>query len=180
MNGTSITAGTKPANQKNRSSWLLAGLSLGYFIVLLDTTVVTVALPAIRDTLGGGLSGMSWVTGAYTMVFASMLLGMGSLADRLGAARVFLGGIVLFMLASVLCAVSPAIGWLIGFRALLGVGGAALLPSSLTIIAETLRTPPAGPRRSASGRRCRAWRLPPVRSSAAFWSTPWGGRAFFS
>lgn len=141
MNGTSITAGTKPANQRNRSSWLLAGLSLGYFIVLLDTTVVTVALPAIRDTLGGGLSGMSWVTGAYTMVFASMLLGMGALADRLGAARVFLGGIVLFMLASVLCAVSPAIGWLIGFRALLGVGGAALLPSSLTIIAETFTDP---------------------------------------
>lgn len=126
---------------RRRSHFLLAGLALGYFMVLLDTTIVTVALPAIRQDLGGGLNGLAWVANAYTMVFASLLLGMGALADRLGSKRVFLGGLVMFILASTISAAASSLGMLILLRALLGIGGAALLPASLTIIAHEFADP---------------------------------------
>lgn len=113
---------------------LLLGLSIGYFMVLLDMTVVSVALPAIRAELGGGISGLQWVVNAYTIVFAGLLLSMGSLADKIGARRVYMGGLALFLTASVLCAVVPSLGMLIGFRAILGIGGAALMPASLTLL----------------------------------------------
>ncbi len=113
---------------------LLLGLSLGYFMVLLDMTVVSVALPAIRSELGGGLSGLQWVVNAYTIVFAGLLLSMGSLADKLGAKRVYAGGLALFLGASVLAAFVSSLGMLIGLRAILGIGGAALMPASLSLL----------------------------------------------
>ncbi|KIL41008.1 MFS transporter [Gordoniibacillus kamchatkensis] len=114
----------------------IAGLSLGYFMVMLDMTVLNVALPAIRHDLGGGFAGMQWVVNAYTIAFACLLLTAGALADRLGAKRLFVAGLVLFLAASVLSAASPSLGVLIACRALLGVGGAALVPASLTLIAH--------------------------------------------
>lgn len=93
-------------------------------MVLLDTTVVSVALPAIRADLGGGISGLQWVVNAYTIVFAGFLLSMGGLADKLGARRVYAGGLVLFLAASALSAAAPSLGLLIALRAVLGIGGA--------------------------------------------------------
>lgn len=122
---------------------LLLGLSLGYFMVLMDTTALGVALPAIRSDLGGGLSGLQWVVNAYTIVFAGLLMSMGALADRLGAKRVYSAGLAVFLAASALCAASPSLGALIGFRAVLGVGGAALLPASLALLAKSYPEPPA-------------------------------------
>ncbi|CAI6081836.1 MFS transporter [Cohnella sp. JJ-181] len=122
---------------------LLLGLSLGYFMVLMDTTVLGVALPAIREELGGGLSGMQWVSNAYTIVFAGLLLSMGALADRLGAKRVYTAGLAVFLAASGLCAAAPSLGALIGLRALLGVGGAALLPASLALLTQAYPEPAA-------------------------------------
>ncbi|MDG0811738.1 MFS transporter [Cohnella rhizosphaerae] len=122
---------------------LLLGLSLGYFMVLMDTTALGVALPAIRADLGGGLSGLQWVVNAYTIVFAGLLMSMGALADRLGAKRVYSAGLAVFLAASALCAASPTLGALIGFRAVLGVGGAALLPASLTLLAKSYPEPAA-------------------------------------
>lgn len=121
--------------------FLLLGLSLGYFMVLLDTTVVSVALPAIRADLGGGLSGLQWVVNAYTVVFAGLLLSMGSIADKLGAKRVYVVGIALFLVASAASAAVSSLGALIGMRIVLGVGGAALLPASLTLIAHAFPVP---------------------------------------
>ncbi|MBO7746162.1 MFS transporter [Paenibacillus sp. MWE-103] len=115
---------------------LLFGLSLGYFMVLLDTTAVSVALPAIGADLGGGMQDLQWVANAYTIAFAGLLLSMGALADRLGAKRVYLGGLALFAAASALSAAAPGIGGLIALRAALGIGGAALLPASLTLLAQ--------------------------------------------
>lgn len=120
--------------QSNRSgklakALLLLGLSLGYFMVLLDMTVVSVALPAIRAELGGGISGLQWVVNAYTIVFAGLLLSMGSFADKIGAKRVYMGGLVLFLATSAICAVVSSLGMLIGLRAILGIGGAALMPA---------------------------------------------------
>lgn len=132
---------TPAPHTRARSSLLLTGLALGYFIVLLDTTIVTVALPAIRLNLGGGLHGLTWVANAYTMVYASLLLGMGSLSDRYGAKRVFLAGLTAFALASVLSAAASSLGMLIALRAILGIGGAAILPAALTIIAQTFTDP---------------------------------------
>ncbi|MFD2331366.1 MFS transporter [Cohnella sp. GCM10020058] len=122
---------------------LLLGLSLGYFMVLMDTTALGVALPAIRADLGGGLSGLQWVVNAYTIVFAGLLMSMGALADRLGAKRVYSAGLAVFLASSALCAASPSLGALIGFRAMLGVGGAALLPASLALLAKSYPQPAA-------------------------------------
>lgn len=119
----------------------MLGLSLGYFMVLLDMTVVSVALPAIRDDLGGGIAGLQWVVNAYTIVFAGLLLSMGAFADRMGARRVYLGGLALFLAASALSAVAPSLGALIALRALLGIGGAALMPASLALIAHAYPAP---------------------------------------
>lgn len=128
---------------KQGRATLLLGLSLGYFMVLMDTTALGVALPAIRADLGGGLSGLQWVVNAYTIVFAGLLMSMGALADRLGAKRVYSTGLAVFLVASALCASSPSLGALIGFRALLGVGGAALLPASLALLAKSYPEPAA-------------------------------------
>ncbi|MFC3799743.1 MFS transporter [Cohnella sp. GCM10012308] len=122
---------------------LLLGLSLGYFMVLMDTTALGVALPAIRADLGGGLSGLQWVVNAYTIVFAGLLMSMGALADRLGAKRVYAAGLGIFLAASALCAASPSLGTLIGSRAVLGAGGAALLPASLALLAKSYPEPVA-------------------------------------
>ena len=84
-------------------------LSLGYFMVLLDTTVVTVALPAIRADLGGGMSGLQWVIDGYVLLFAALLLTMGSLSDRLGARRTFVAGCALFAGSSTLAAAAPSL-----------------------------------------------------------------------
>ncbi|MEK3722695.1 MFS transporter [Paenibacillus sp. FSL H8-0034] len=115
---------------------LLLGLSLGYFMVLLDMTVVSVALPAIRDELGGGISGLQWVVNAYTIVFAGLLLSMGVFADKLGAKRVYAGGLAIFLAASAISAAVSTLGALIGLRAILGIGGAALMPASLALLAH--------------------------------------------
>lgn len=128
---------------KPAKALLLLGLSIGYFMVLLDTTVVSVALPAIRADLGGGISGLQWVVNAYTIVFAGFLLSMGGLADKLGARRVYAGGLVLFLAASALSAAAPSLGLLIALRAVLGIGGAALTPASLALVAHAFPEPSA-------------------------------------
>ncbi|MCR2807569.1 MFS transporter [Paenibacillus soyae] len=120
---------------------LLLGLSLGYFMVLLDMTVVSVALPAIRAELGGGISGLQWVVNAYTIVFAGLLLSMGALADRLGAKRVYTVGLFLFLAASAISAAVSTLGAFIALRAILGIGGAALMPASLTLLAHAYPAP---------------------------------------
>lgn len=135
MNATSERAG------KLAGTLTLLGLSLGYFMVLLDMTAVSVALPAIQEDMGGGIAGLQWVVNAYTIVFAGLLLSMGAFADRMGAKRVYMGGLTLFLAASALSAVAPTLGALIALRALLGIGGAALMPASLALMAHAYPAP---------------------------------------
>ncbi|MFI7141983.1 MFS transporter [Streptomyces massasporeus] len=122
---------------------LLLGLSLGHFMVMLDTTVVTVALPAIGEDLSGSLAGLQWVSNGYTLTFAALLLTAGALSDRYGGRKVFLTGLWLFAVFSGLSAVATSMGALIALRALLGVAGALLLPTSLAIIAHAYTDPAA-------------------------------------
>ncbi len=112
----------------------LVATCLGYFMVILDATIVNVALPAIGRDLGGGVSALQWVLDAYTVVFAGLLLSGGSLGDRLGARRVFDAGLALFTAASAACALAPSVGALIAARASQGLGAALLVPSSLALL----------------------------------------------
>jgi DHA2 family methylenomycin A resistance protein-like MFS transporter len=128
---------------------VLVGLSLGYFLVLLDSTIVTVALPAIGAELAGGVSSLQWVANAYLVTFAALLLSAGALADRLGGRRVFLIGLWAFAALSAACALAGSMAMLIALRALLGAAGALLVPSSLALIAG--RYPDRGERARALG-----------------------------
>src|SRR6185312_7955348 len=113
---------------------LLVLLCLAQFMVVLDVSVVDVALPAIRDGLGFSTTGLQWVINAYTLTFAGFLMLGGRAADLLGRRRVFLAGIALFTLASLACAVADSKALLLTARAVQGIGGAILSPASLSII----------------------------------------------
>jgi EmrB/QacA subfamily drug resistance transporter len=114
--------------------WLLVGTILGTAVVFIDSTVVNVALPAIQDDLGGGVSGLQWTIDSYLLALSALILVGGSLADLYGRRRMYIVGLVGFGLASLLCGLAPNIGTLIAARALQGVAGALLVPGSLAII----------------------------------------------
>src|SRR4051794_40708114 len=115
----------------------LAAAIMGSFVAGLDATVVNVALPAIREELGGGLAGQQWVSNAYLLTLGSLILVAGSLADIYGERRVFSIGVGGFGAVSVICAVAPTIEVLVLGRALQGVFGALLTPSALAVIVAT-------------------------------------------
>jgi DHA2 family methylenomycin A resistance protein-like MFS transporter len=128
---------------KLAKTMLLAGISIGGFMVYLDMTIIGVALPAIQADLGGGIVGLQWVANAYTIVFAALLLSMGAISDRLGARRVYVGGLLVFLAASAASAFVPSLGALIAVRAVLGAGAAAILPASMALYAHAFPDPAA-------------------------------------
>jgi EmrB/QacA subfamily drug resistance transporter len=123
----------------------LVATILGSGIVILDSSVVSVALPSIQRSLGGGLAGQQWVSNAYLLTLGSFILLGGSLGDIFGERRVFALGVGGFGLSSLLCAIAPSIGALIAFRALQGVAGALLTPCSLAVIIATFPAKERGP-----------------------------------
>lgn len=110
---------------------------LGSTIVMVDGSAVTVALPQIRDELGGGLAGQQWTSNAYLLTLGSLLMVAGSLGDVYGQRRIFLLGVIGFGVTSLLCAVAPTIELLVAGRALQGAAGALLTPSALAVIMAT-------------------------------------------
>jgi DHA2 family methylenomycin A resistance protein-like MFS transporter len=114
----------------------LAAAVLGFFVITLDATVVNVALPAVRDDFGGGMTGLQWVLDSYTLMFAALLLSAGAVSDRIGAHRAFGTGMAVFVAASVACGLAPNVGVLIAARAVQGAGAATMLPASLALIRE--------------------------------------------
>jgi EmrB/QacA subfamily drug resistance transporter len=126
----------------------LVACILGSGIVLLDGTVVNVALPTIQRALGGGMVAQQWVVNGYLLTLGSLILIGGSLGDLFGERRIFALGVAGFGLASVACAASPSIAVLVAFRALQGIAGALLVPSSLAVIVNTF---PADERGGAIG-----------------------------
>ncbi|MBO1754804.1 MFS transporter [Allobranchiibius sp. CTAmp26] len=125
---------TESHRRAGSAALALAGTSLGYGAVQLDVTVVNVAVSSIRGDLGGSIGAAQWVVDAYTVTFAALILTAGSLADRIGAKRLLIAGFVLFTVASIACGLAPNLGWLIAFRAVQGIGAAALVPCSLTVL----------------------------------------------
>jgi EmrB/QacA subfamily drug resistance transporter len=118
--------------------WLaLAVLCVSLLVVTLDNTVLNVVLPTLVTELQATSSALQWIVDAYILVFAGLLLVAGSLADRVGRKRTFLAGLVAFAAGSVWAAFSGSVGMLIAARASMGVGGALIMPSTLSIITNT-------------------------------------------
>jgi len=117
---------------------LLAVVCLAQFMIILDVSIVNVALPSIRDGLNFSTTGLQWVVNAYTLTFAGLLMLGGRSADLLGRRRVFLAGTSAFALSSLICALASSRGLLIGARGVQGVAGAITSPATLSIITSTL------------------------------------------
>lgn len=125
-----------PTTTVTRPRASLAVAMLGFFVVALDAQIVNVALPEIRNDLGGGLSGLQWIVTGYTLMFSALQLFSGTFSDRAGARRAYGLGMILFTAASAACAFSPSLPALIAGRILQGIGAAMITPSSLALIRE--------------------------------------------
>jgi len=130
-----------------RKWWTLIAVSVATFMLLLDITVVNVALPSIREDLGASFSDLQWVVDAYALTLAALVLTAGSLADRLGRRRVFAWGLGIFSAASLLCALAPDPTFLNLARAFQGIGGAVMFAVSLALVAQEF---PAGRERGTA------------------------------
>jgi EmrB/QacA subfamily drug resistance transporter len=113
---------------------ILLVVSLGFFMTLLDLTIVNIAIPNMITKLHASLDDVLWVINAYALVLAVLVITGGRLGDLIGARAMFMGGIAVFTAASAACGLAPSPGWLIGFRAVQGLGAAMLMPQTLTII----------------------------------------------
>src|ERR1700753_3381827 len=124
---TSTTTYSAPRTYPSlRAAWIpLLALCLAFFVEMVDTTLLTIALPTIGRDLGGGTTALQWVTGAYSLTFGGLLLSAGSAADRLGRRRVLLVGLAAFGLISLAVLAVDSAGELIALRATLGVAAAA-------------------------------------------------------
>src|SRR5438034_7461213 len=116
---------------------VLALIAVAQFMVILDATIVNVALPTIKVDVGFSEQSLSWVLNAYTLMFGGFLLLGGRLADRLGRRRLFVAGIAVFSGASLICGISQSEGMLLVARGLQGLGGAMVSPAALSIILTT-------------------------------------------
>jgi EmrB/QacA subfamily drug resistance transporter len=124
-----------------RRWWTLAAVSFGLFMIMLDNTVVNVALPSIQKDLGADLSELQWIVAGYALTFAALMLTGGKVADAYGRRLVFIVGIVVFTLASLACGLADSGEMLIAARVVQGAGAALMNPATLSIIAATF--PPA-------------------------------------
>jgi len=124
-----------------RERLVLLASTVGFSMVLLDTTVVNVALGSIARDLSAGSTTLEWIANAYTLVFAGLLLSTGLAADRLGARAVFLAGLATFAAGSVAATLAPTAAALIGAQAVLGIGAALVLPTSLSLLSQVFEDP---------------------------------------
>jgi EmrB/QacA subfamily drug resistance transporter len=135
--------------EHGRRWWVLAAVSLATFMTYLDNNVVNVALPTIQRDLGLSISGLEWIVSGYILVFAGLMLVGGRLADLFGRGRVFMGGLALFTVASLLAGVAGSQEMLLAARVLQGTGAALLTPAALAILPATF--PQARERAAAIG-----------------------------
>src|SRR6476469_9818101 len=133
---------------------------LGLFVGLIDANAINLALPAVRNDLGGGISGAQWTIDAYNITFAAVLLTAGSLGDRFGRRTLLRIGLVTFIVASLVCAAAPSLPSLLAARAVQGVGAAVMLPQGLAITAATFPSP------VERGRATAAWAMAAAMSTA--------------
>jgi len=126
---------TKPAGSAGRKKWgVLVVISFSLFMILLDVTIVNIALPHIMRDLKVSLSSIEWVINAYVLVFAVLLLTLGKLGDLFGRRRLFLIGLIIFTLSSSACSLAPNFTFLLVARGIQAIGGAAMMPATLSIL----------------------------------------------
>ncbi|MCX5344356.1 MFS transporter [Streptomyces atratus] len=167
-----------PSSYPSPTRTLVASL-LGFALIMLDASVVNVALPSMGSDLGGGMAGLQWVVDAYTIAFAALLLSTGAFSDRIGATRAYTAGIALFTLTSVACGLAPNLPALIGFRVVQGIAAAVVLPTTLALVRQAYADP------AQRGRAVSLWAaggttaaaLGPVAGGAL--TTAWDWRAVF-
>jgi EmrB/QacA subfamily drug resistance transporter len=123
-----------------RKWWTLSAVVIATFMLLLDITVVNTALPKLEQGLHASFTDLQWVIDVYSLALATVVLTAGSLADRLGRKRSFLVGLLVFSTASLACALAPGAGFLIGARAVQGIGGAIMFALSLALIAQEFQS----------------------------------------
>src|SRR6188768_4354422 len=128
---------TRLMTAENKKWWTLAAVSFGLFMIMLDNTVVNVALPSIQRDLDVGLSELEWIVSGYALTFAALMLIGGKLADAYGRRLIFVVGIVIFTLASLACGLASTGEMLIAARIAQGAGAALMNPATLSIIAVT-------------------------------------------
>ncbi|MDR3069160.1 MAG: DHA2 family efflux MFS transporter permease subunit, partial [Cellulomonas sp.] len=132
-----------------RSAWsILPALLAGFFMIMIDTTIVNIAVPTLVEAFDANLAQVGWVNSAYLLSFAVLLLVTGRLGDRFGPRPVFAAGMVVFAGASLACGLSPSIGWLVAARAVQGVGAAMMTPQTMAMITRVF---PARQRGAALG-----------------------------
>lgn len=137
MNATTPQPGETFASRKHRLRWwTLSVLCLSLLIVGLDNTILNVAIPTLQREFGATASELQWMVEAYVVVFAGLLLTLGALGDRLGRARALRAGLILFGLCSLAAAYAGSAGQLIAARALMGVGGALIMPATLSVLTD--------------------------------------------
>ena len=146
---SSSTAPRALVDLSGRSPWsVLPPLCLGFFMIMIDMTIVNIAVPTLVREFGASIVSVGWVNSAYLLTFAVLLLVTGRLGDRFGPKPVFVAGLVVFTLASAGCGLAPTIGWLIAARAVQGVGGALMTPQTMAMITRVF---PAHSRGAALG-----------------------------
>jgi EmrB/QacA subfamily drug resistance transporter len=141
MSGRTRPEATTGGLSRRRRFLVLAICCASIAVVVMDISIVNVALPAIRRDLHAPVSGLQWTVDAYTLVLASFLVLAGSTADRVGRRRIFQIGLAAFGLGSLLCSLAPGTGWLIAARAMQAAGGTMLNPVAISIIASTFPAP---------------------------------------
>src|SRR6187401_3874444 len=122
---------------ENRKWWTLGAVAFGLFMIMLDNTIVNVALPSIQRDLNIGISELEWVVSGYALTFAVLMLTGGKLADMLGRRRIFIVGLAIFTASSLACGLATGATMLIGARVIQGVGSALMNPATLSIITAT-------------------------------------------
>jgi len=129
-------------SQRSRNPWIgLIFICISLMVISLDNTVLNVALPSISRGLGASASELQWIVDAYILVFAAMLLTMGAVGDRLGRKRALQFGVAWFGVFSLVAALSRSVGMLVAARALLGIGGATIMPATLSLITASFPNP---------------------------------------
>ncbi len=137
MTGRILAHRHRLVTDENSKWWTLGAMCFALFMIMLDNTVVNVALPSIQRDLHASLAALEWTVNAYTLTFAVLLVTGGRLGDIFGRRRMFIFGVVVFGTASLLIGFSPTDTWLVGFRAVQGVGAAFMMPATLAIITQS-------------------------------------------
>lgn len=138
LSATAITASTE--HEEARAKWFTLGaICIAFFMLAVNSTLVNVALPTLQRAFNASTSSLEWIINGYSLTLAVLVVTMGKLGDLFGRRRLFLIGMVIFTLASLLCAFSPSLNLLIASRILQGVGGAITMPATLSIITATFQ-----------------------------------------